>query len=297
MTSVELLKTMLIRAKETGATDLHLTAAAKPMIRTTGGILPLDGFPALKPEEIKETLFGLLNERQREELSKFGDLDTAFGIRGLGRFRVNIYKQRGSYAAAIRLMYPVVPTVEAAGIPEGVRSIASQKSGLILASGLKGSGKSTAIAALLQEINRTRNCHILTIEDPIEYLFRHDKSIVDQREVGLDCMSFASGIHAAVRQDPDVIFVGEIRDRETLESVLFAAETGHLVFSTIHVQSPELIGKRILHMFEDSEKEKVKEQLTAVLSHVIVPNLLRNVQGKITANYELYNKSDLEKLL
>jgi len=292
MTNIEELQNLLIRATDFGATDLHLTAGAKPMVRINGHILSLEEYPKMQPDEIREMLYDVLSDRQKAELSRHGDIDTAFGIRGIGRFRVNIYRQRGSFSAAIRLMYPTVPTIESAGIPAEIADIAMETSGLVLAAGIRGCGKSTAIAALLQEINRTRCCHILTIEDPVEYLFHHDKSIVNQREVGLDCKDFASGIASAVREDPDVIFIGEMRDKETVSAVLAAAENGHLVFSTVHALSPEEVNNKVVHMFDGYDRDRIEEQLSSVLHSVIAPRLYRDGNGNTRARYRLFRNEE-----
>src|SRR6266540_2395961 len=228
---------LLERMVERNASDLHVTMGTPPAIRVRGEVERLHGFEALTPEETQQLLYWILSSEQQKLLELNRQLDFSYSIPGLARFRVNVYFQRESIGAAFRLIPTELKTLEELGIPTSLHVLAEKPRGLVLVTGPTGSGKSTTLAALIDEINRNRSEHILTIEDPIEFLHRHKRCIVNQREIGPDATSFADALRAALRQDPDVILVGEMRDLETIATALTAAETGHLVFGTLHTQS------------------------------------------------------------
>ena len=234
----------------------------------------------LTPDDTKELLFSLMNDSQVEKLQQTGECDFSFGRPQIGRFRVNVYRQRGTYAAAIRIMHTEVPRPEEIGLPQSIIQLTRKRSGLVLVTGPTGCGKSTTLASLIQRINDTRNAHILTLEDPIEYLYRHNLSIVDQREIGLDTESFAAALRAALREDPDVILVGEMRDLETISIAVTAAETGHLVFSTLHTIGAAPTIDRIIDVFPEGQKEQIRVQLSSVLESVISQRLVERADGQ-----------------
>lgn len=265
---------LLLRAIEMGASDLHLTVGIPPAVRVNSELIILEEEPKLLPADTERLLQGLIDEEHQETFRKNGEVDFAFGMARTGRFRVNVYKQRGTMSAAIRIMSGVIPSPEELLIPQSVIDLTTKQAGLVLVTGPTGSGKSTTLASLIQRINETRHCHVLTLEDPIEYLYRHDQSLVDQREIGLDSKSFAGALRAALREDPDVILVGEMRDLETISTALTAAETGHLVFSTLHTLSAASTVNRIVDVFPEAQKEQIRTQLSMVLESVISQRLL-----------------------
>ena len=271
---------MLKQAKEAGASDLHVAVATPPVIRVNSKLSPMEGQPRLMPPDTQKLLFSIMNDNDLKTLKDEGEVDLAFGLPEIGRFRVNIYRQRGSYAGAIRLMNAVVPEAEDIGVPESVIDLYSKKSGMVLVTGPTGSGKSTTLAAIIKKINEHRNAHVLTLEDPIEYLYRHDKSLVDQREIGLDSRNFATALRAALREDPDVIMVGEMRDLETISTAITAAETGHLVFSSLHTTSAAQTIDRIIDVFPEGQKDQVRTQLAQVLECVVSQRLVPRASGK-----------------
>ena len=271
---------MLKQAKEAGASDLHVAVATPPVIRVNSKLCPMEGQPRLMPPDTQKLLFSIMNDSDLNTLKDEGEVDLAFGLPEIGRFRVNIYRQRGSYAGAIRLMNAVVPEAEDIGVPESVINLFSKKSGMVLVTGPTGSGKSTTLAAIIKKINENRNAHVLTLEDPIEYLYRHDKSLVDQREIGLDSRNFATALRAALREDPDVIMVGEMRDLETISTAITAAETGHLVFSSLHTTSAAQTIDRIIDVFPEGQKDQVRTQLAQVLECVVSQRLVPRASGK-----------------
>ena len=270
---------MLRQAREEGASDLHISVATPPVMRLHNTLIPLPGAPRLMPPDTQRLLFSVMGEDHRRTLMENGEVDMAFGLPEIGRFRINIYSQRGSYAAAIRLMNSLVPTAESLGLPQTLIDLYQKKSGLVLVTGPTGSGKSTTLASLIDKINRNRHCHVLTLEDPIEYLYRHDKSLVDQREIGLDSKSFASALRAALREDPDVILVGEMRDLETISTAITAAETGHLVFSTLHTTTAASTINRIIDVFPGGQKDQIRTQLAMVIESVVSQRLIPRADG------------------
>ena len=249
------------------------------MIRVNSKLSPMEGQPRLMPPDTQKLLFSIMNDSDLKTLKDEGEVDLAFGLPEIGRFRVNIYRQRGSYAGAIRLMNAVVPEAETIGIPESVIDLYSKKSGMVLVTGPTGSGKSTTLAAIIKKINENRDAHVLTLEDPIEYLYRHDRSLVDQREIGLDSRNFATALRAALREDPDVIMVGEMRDLETISTAITAAETGHLVFSSLHTTSAAQTIDRIVDVFPEGQKDQVRTQLAQVLECVVSQRLVPRASG------------------
>jgi twitching motility protein PilT len=266
----ELLENMV----ERNASDLHVTTGTPPAIRVRGEVERLDGFDALTPEETQQLLYRILSSEQQKLLELNRQLDFSYSIPGLARFRVNVYFQRESIGAAFRLIPTELKTLEELGIPSSLHVLAEKPRGLVLVTGPTGSGKSTTLAALIDEINRTRSEHILTIEDPIEFLHRHKRCIVNQREIGPDAKSFAEALRAALRQDPDVILVGEMRDLETISTALTAAETGHLVFGTLHTQSAPSTIDRIIDVFPAEQQEQVRIQIANSLQGVVTQALL-----------------------
>jgi len=263
-----------------GATDLHLSVGAPPMMRLHARLRVIDGMEPVRPEELNDLVGKITDEHHLKVLNETGEVDFSFSRAGLGRFRVNIFRQRGSYSFAIRVLPFAIPTFEQLGLPESLRSVTKKKSGLVLATGATGSGKSTTLACLIDIINSERRCHIITIEDPIEYLHRHKTGLVTQREVGWDTRSFATALRAALREDPDVILVGEMRDMETISIALTAAETGHLVLSTLHTMGAAKSINRIFDAFPHDQQTQVRMQLAAVLEAVICQQLVPRADGK-----------------
>jgi len=283
-----MLREILAKAIEMGASDIHISVATPPMVRINNQLSPIPGQPRLMPPDTQQLLFSIIDEDHSQKLLENGETDLSFGLPDLGRFRVNVYKQRGSFAAAFRVMHTTVPDPEALGIPKSIVDLYKKKSGLVLVTGPTGSGKSTTLAAIIQQVNLHRHSHVLTLEDPIEYLYRHNSSLVDQREIGLDTRSFASALRAALREDPDVILVGEMRDLETIATAITAAETGHLVFSSLHTNDAASTINRIIDVFPENQKEQIRTQLSMVIESVISQRLLPRADGKgRTACYEI----------
>ena len=259
---------------EANASDLHVTTGTPPAIRVRGEVERLEGFDALTAEETQQLLYRILSSEQQKHLELNRQLDFSYSMPGLARFRVNVYFQRESIGAAFRLIPTELKTLEELGIPDSLHVLAEKPRGLVLVTGPTGSGKSTTLAAIIDEINRNRSEHILTIEDPIEFLHRHKRCIVNQREIGPDAKSFAEALRAALRQDPDVILVGEMRDLETISTALTAAETGHLVFGTLHTQSAPSTIDRIIDVFPAEQQEQVRIQIANSLQGVVTQALL-----------------------
>jgi twitching motility protein PilT len=272
---------ILTIAMKKNASDVHLKAGLVPVIRKFGKLRPLqEGLPQLGSAEIEEMASAILDEEHQAIFNKQKEVDIGYGISGLGRFRINIFRQRGYVRMVIRNIPYNVPTFKDLNLPPIIGKIADFERGLILVTGVTGSGKSSTQAAIINHINNTQNAHILTIEDPIEFLIRDRKSIITQRELGIDTTTFSSALTAALRQDPDVIFIGEMRDRETITTALTAAETGHLVLSTLHtVDAGETIN-RILAAFEPHEQAQIRRQLASVLKAVISQRLARTKDKK-----------------
>lgn len=262
-----------------GGSDIHLTVGVPPMIRRNGEMMPLDRFPRHDKPGIERLLTGMLSDAQREQFERDGELDTSYSVDGLARFRVNIFKQRNSMAAVMRVIpYEILP-LEALGVPPVVAGFTDKPRGLVLVTGPTGSGKSTTLASMIDLINRNHAAHILTVEDPIEFTHQHKRSVVNQREVGQDTGSFAEALKRALRQDPDVILVGEMRDLETISIALTAAETGHLVFGTLHTQSADKTIDRIIDVFPPSQQEQIRIMLAGSLQGVVAQQLLKKADG------------------
>jgi twitching motility protein PilT len=264
---------------ERNASDLHLTAGSPPVIRVTGRLERLPDRDKLTSEEIRTLMYRILSTEQQKVLETRRQIDFSHAIPGLARFRVNTYFQRDSVGAAFRLIPDMIKTLEQLGMPTRLYELADQPRGLVLVTGPTGSGKSTTLASLLNHINNSRHEHILTIEDPIEFLHRHGSCIVNQREIGPDATTFADALRAALRQDPDVILVGEMRDLETVATALTAAETGHLVFATLHTQSAPSTIDRIIDVFPSEQQDQVRVQVASTLQGVVTQNLVPTADG------------------
>jgi twitching motility protein PilT len=270
---------LLLEVIERNASDLHLTAGAHPTVRVRGQLQPLEDYPVLTPEATREIVYSILNNDQRQRLETDWQLDFAYAIPGRARFRVNAYYQRAAIGAAFRLIPFSIRTVDELGLPAVMHELARKPRGFVLVTGPTGSGKSTSLAAVVDEINTTRAEHIMTIEDPIEFLHGHKRCIVNQREIGSDASSFGAGLKAALRQDPDVILVGEMRDLETIHTALTAAETGHLVFATLHTQDTPQTIDRIIDVFPASQQQQVRVQLSVALQGIVTQQLLPTADG------------------
>jgi twitching motility protein PilT len=262
-----------------GASDLHLTSQLPGTIRLHGAIRPIEGCPVLDHETIREMVFGILPASQRERFEAEHELDTSHSIAGVGRFRVNVSLQRGTIAAALRPIPHTMPEFDTLGLPDAIKGFTDLRRGLVLVTGPTGSGKSTTLASLVDIINRTKPLHIVTVEDPIEFLHDHKRSIITQREIGEDTNSFAEALRRVLRQDPDVILVGELRDLETISMALTAAETGHLVFGTLHTQDCPQTIDRVIDVFPTSQQEQIRVMLAATLEGVVTQQLIVNAEG------------------
>ncbi|NPA41448.1 MAG: type IV pilus twitching motility protein PilT [Aquificae bacterium] len=269
------------------ASDIHITSGAKPAIRVDGNIMFMNEFPVLTPEMTQKLAYSVMSEKHRKILEERGQVDFSFGIKDIGRFRANVFYQRSSVAAAFRRLPYKIRTVTELGLSENVLDLCHRKMGIVLVTGPTGSGKSTTLAALINYINENFPYHIITIEDPVEYIFHHRKSIVNQRELEQDVFSFADALRAALREDPDVILVGEMRDKETIEIALRAAETGHLVFGTLHTNTAISTITRIVDVFPAEQQEQIRVQLSMTLQGVISQRLLPRVGGGRVLAYEL----------
>jgi twitching motility protein PilT len=274
------LDAILERAIELGASDVHLKVPLPPVTRTNGVLAPLKGEERLTPDEVKRVALSIMNERQREIFTKTKELDMAYSVSKLARFRVNVFCQRDTLAMVFRAIPTDPPAIKDLGLPRVIEKLAIEHRGMILVTGTTGSGKSTTLAAMINHINSYRNCHLITIEDPIEFLHRDRKSIINQREVGQDTLSFKSALRAALREDPDVILVGEMRDLETIEIAMLAAETGHLVLSTLHTLDATETINRVIAAFPIEHQRSVRLQLAGVIKGVISQRLLPRADGK-----------------
>lgn len=276
---------LLLKALELKASDLHLTTSLPPMFRVNGTLFPMTDTLPLNPGDCQRLIYELLDDTLKKRLEQSGELDFSFSLPKKSRFRINIYKQRKSLAAAIRIILVDVPSIDDLGLPDSLKTLALKPRGLVLVTGPTGSGKSTTLAAMVRHINLLRNCHVLTIEDPIEYLHKHGKSMINQREIGDDTVSFATALRSALREDPDVILVGEMRDLETISTALMASETGHLVLSTLHTTTAAQTIDRIIDVFPPNQQQQIKVQLASVLQGVISQQLLSrlNNSGRVAA--------------
>ncbi len=269
----EILKT----AKAAGASDVHITVGIPPKMRVNGKLIELEGYNRMLPDDTQSVADEIMSVKQKELLDANGQHDMSFSVMGLGRFRLNVFKQRGSIAMAIRLVATEIPDAETLGIPQSVINLYQRQRGLVLVTGPTGSGKSTTLASIIDKINDNREAHVITLEDPIEFLYQHNKCIVNQREVGLDSNSYANALRAALREDPDVILVGEMRDLETISTAITAAETGHLVLSTLHTIGAASTVDRIIDVFPPHQQQQIRIQLANVLEAVISQQLIPTV--------------------
>ena len=270
---------ILIEVMERNASDLHLTAGVPPMIREKGRLSPMD-LPPLTPQDTREIVYSILTNDQRQRLETDWQIDFSYAIPGRARFRVNAYFQRASIGAALRLIPSDMPQLEQLGLPPVLADFTKKPRGFVLVTGPTGSGKSTTLAAMIDRINRERHEHIMTVEDPIEFLHSHRNCIINQRELGGDAHSFAAALKAALRQDPDVILVGEMRDLETIATALTAAETGHLVFATLHTQDTAQTVDRIVDVFPPEQQHQVRVQLSVALQGIVTQQLLPTADGQ-----------------
>jgi twitching motility protein PilT len=263
-----------------GASDLHLKAGKPPKMRVDGHLIPVEGAPSLSGDAAQALALSIMNDRQKDQFGTRGEMDLAYSYPGLGRFRVNVFKQRGSVSLVFRVVPTRIKTIQELELPAILHDLAVEPRGLVLVTGSTGSGKSTTLAAMVEHINRNRTANIITIEDPIEYLYLDRQSLISQREVGYDTESFSVALRAALRQDPDVIMVGEMRDYETIHTALIASETGHLVMSTLHtVDAAETIN-RIISVFPPFQQRQVRLQLASVLKGVVSQRLIPRSDGK-----------------
>ena len=267
-------------AVDNGASDLHLKVGTFPMMRVRGTLLPVTEEKRLDHEDVVAMSAAIMSTQQRQKFKETQEVDLAYSVAGLGRFRCNIFQQRGTVGLVLRVIPMQIRTVDELGLPHVLKKIAEEERGLVLVTGTTGSGKSTTLAALIDFINKSRAAHIMTIEDPIEFLHRDAKSMVNQREVAVDTRSFAQALRSALRQDPDVILVGEMRDFETIETGLLAAETGHLVFSTLHTLDATETINRIIAVFPPHQQKQIRLQLASVLKAVISQRLLPRTDGQ-----------------
>jgi len=270
---------LLIHVLTVGGSDLHLTKGAPPTVRLRGEMRVIDGYEALTATQLQEALYGVMTERQRKVFEERLELDFAYSVPGQARFRVNVFQQRESVGAVMRVIPWEIKSLESLDMPPIIDSFADLKRGLVLVTGPTGSGKSTTLAALIDKVNRSRRGHIMTIEDPIEFLHEHRGCLVNQREVGQDTRDFRTALKHVLRQDPDVILVGELRDLDTISVALTAAETGHLVFATLHTQSAQDTITRIVDVFPSEQQQQVKTQLAATLQAVVCQTLVKTADG------------------
>ena len=272
------LEDLLLNTLQLNASDLHLSVGYKPIMRVDGALLPLNEFSILTSEHASDLVFHLLGERKNEFIEK-KELDFSYGFRDKARFRVNVFFEKGFISAALRLIPSKIKTIEELGLPPSLHQVCKLKQGFVLMTGPSGHGKSTTLASIIDDINHERAEHIITIEDPIEYLFIGDKSLVNQREVGNDTQSFHKALNSILREDPNIIMIGEIRDPETIAAALTAAETGHLVFSSLHTNSASQTINRIIDVFPADQQNQIRFQLANTLSAVISQRLLPRVSG------------------
>jgi twitching motility protein PilT len=270
---------LLRMAMSFGASDLHLRAGSYPVIRVNGELRPLSGVERLNQEETLEMAFSMMSNRQKQHFKEAYEVDIGYGVSGLGRFRVNIFQQRNSIGIVARVISDHIRNFAELGLPPILNKIADEQRGLILVTGTTGSGKSTTLAAMIDHINQSRNSHVVTVEDPIEFLHKDKKSFITQREVDVDTRSFAEALRGSLRQDPDVILVGEMRDLETIETALVAAETGHLVFSTLHTLDASETLTRIISAFPPYQQKSIRIQLAGLLKAVVSQRLMKSAKG------------------
>jgi twitching motility protein PilT len=274
------LSELLKRMVEAGGSDLHITTNSPPRVRVHGALKPLEDLPSLGPAETKQLAYSILTDAQKHRFEESLELDFSFGIRSLARFRGNLFNQRGAVAGVFRVIPFEIKTCDQLGLPQVVRKLCEKPRGLILVTGPTGSGKSTTLATMLDLINQTRHEHLLTIEDPIEFIHPHKRCLVNQREVHSDTQSFGNALRAALREDPDVVLIGEMRDLETIESALRIAETGHLTFGTLHTNSASSTINRIIDVFPSHQQSQIRAQLSLVLEGIMCQALLPRADGR-----------------
>ena len=279
------LNDILSVAVKGGASDIHLKAGLPPMFRLNGKLVPLKDRQRISPEELSRMALSIMNNYQRERFKQYNEMDLAYGVPGLGRFRVNVFQQRGTVGIVLRVIPFKLRSLDDLGLPPVLKDVSLEERGLILVTGTTGSGKSTTLAGMIDHINTNRTVHVMTIEDPIEFLIRDKRSVINQREVGVDTLSFSQALKSALRQDPDVILVGEMRDLETIETALLAAETGHLVMSTLHTLDATETVSRIVSVFPPHQQRQIRLQLGATIKAVLCQRLVptRNGKGRVAA--------------
>lgn len=287
---------MLKVANERGASDLHITVGVPPKIRIDGELIDIAD-ERIMPADAENLIMPIIPDHARKQLVEMGESDFSYAIAGVGRYRVNAFRQRGSYACVIRIVGTRIPSPQELGLPESVVALTELKRGLVIVTGPTGSGKSTTLASLVDVINSTQNVNVITLEDPIEYLHRHNKAIVNQREIGVDSFSYTSALRAALREDPDVIMVGEMRDLDTISTAITAAETGHLVLSTLHTTGAANTIDRIIDVFPPHQQQQIRIQLAGVLESVISQQLLPKVFGGRVAAFEVMHTNTAIKNL
>lgn len=270
---------LLVTAKENKASDVHITVGLPPKMRINGILVDMD-YPRLLPPDTEAVISTMMSDKRLQQFEELGEIDFSYSIPQIGRYRVNVFHQRGSMAASIRLVSTKIPLPEELGIPKSVVDLYQKKRGLVLVTGPTGSGKSTTLASIIDRINSMREVHVITLEDPIEYLHNHKKAMVNQREVGLDTHSYSNALRAALREDPDVILVGEMRDLETISTAITAAETGHLVLSTLHTIGAASTIDRIVDVFPPHQQQQIRVQLSMVLESVISQQLIPTADKK-----------------
>ncbi|MEI6306158.1 MAG: type IV pilus twitching motility protein PilT [Deltaproteobacteria bacterium] len=276
---MELNEILTVAVKAKGS-DIHIKTGLPPIVRIDGRLHPIPNAPRLSSEIVSSMALSMMNQRQRETFEEKWELDLAYAISGLGRFRVSAYRQRGTVAMVFRVITMTIPTLENLNLPPVMKKICTEERGLVLVTGTTGSGKSSTLAAMIDYINQNRTCNVITVEDPVEFLHRDNKSIISQREVGCDTLSFASALKVALRQDPDVILVGEMRDLETIETAMTAAETGHLVMSTLHTMDAAETVNRIIGVFTPYHQRQVRIQLAGIIKGVVSQRLMPKADGK-----------------
>src|SRR6266550_8896493 len=271
---------LLKNAVDAGASDLHVKVGSYPMMRLRGDLIPVSEEKRLSHDDVVEMSASIMSKVHADKFKDANEVDLAYGVPGLGRFRVNVFQQRGTVGMVLRVIPTQIKTIDELGLPPVLKQLAAEERGLVLVTGTTGSGKSTTLAAMIDFINKTRKAHVMTVEDPIEFLHRDQQSIINQREVAVDTKSFAFALRSALRQDPDVILVGEMRDFETIETALMAAETGHLVFSTLHTLDATETINRIIAVFQPHQQKQVRLQLASVLKGVVSQRLMPSADGK-----------------
>ena len=277
---------ILSNAANFNASDVHITVGVPPKMRVNGALVNMN-YPVLLPDDAETIISSILDKRHKSIYDELGEADFSAAFPGIGRYRVNVFRQRGNMAAALRIVGTEIPRPEQLGVPQAVQDLYTRKRGLVLVTGPTGSGKSTTLASIINLVNENRNAHIITLEDPIEYMHSHKRAMVNQREIGADSMSYNNALRAALREDPDVILVGEMRDLETISTAITAAETGHLVFSTLHTIGAASTVDRIIDVFPPHQQQQIRTQLANVLEAVVSQQLIPRVGGGRCAAFEV----------